>query len=171
MNFCHKPSNHILPNPRVKRYPREQGSTEPARSCRQLDWTESSRHSHTQMGTHALKAEGGKTGQYQQEDYTQMTLLGNVLRDLDSWIICNQTKKDDTQQKTVYVQIFFFFFPFSNHRVKLGNNSLRASSIFQGNPVYAFKGKYITTCRYVLGKWSLRLCSGSSLQCFSKWGR
>lgn len=42
---------------------------------------------------HTQKAYGGKTGQYQKEDYIQTTLLENVLLQLDSWIICNQTKK------------------------------------------------------------------------------
>jgi len=84
MNFCHKPSNHILPNQRVKRYPREEGSTEPVRSCRQLHWMQRSCHCHTQMGTHAQKAYGGKTGQYQTEDYIQTTLLENVLLEPDS---------------------------------------------------------------------------------------
>lgn len=55
------------------------------------------------MGTHAQKAYGGKTGQYQKKDYIQTTLLENVLLEPDSWIICDQTKKDDTQQKTIHV--------------------------------------------------------------------
>lgn len=134
MNFCHKPSNHILPNQRVKRYPRERGSTEPVRSCRQLDWMESSCHCHTQMGTQ--KAYGGKTGQYQKRVLHPNDTAGKCspgtgqLNHLQPDEKGQYATKDSTCN-LISKQRSFFLTP----HYEFGSHPLGAGSVLWENPV------------------------------------